>query len=63
MKAWAIVIGRKKSKQYERYIAYARDGLLAVYETRSVARRERHRILKTCGHKHVYVIPLETKGD
>ncbi|MCX5781144.1 MAG: hypothetical protein NT145_00330 [Elusimicrobia bacterium] len=58
MKLWAVCIGKKERL---RYVAYNNYPQLAVYENRSTARKERKEVLKTCGHKNVYVVPFEVK--
>ena len=64
---YAVVIGRKD--KHTRYVAYEpfsagdnQNGRLAVYKTMGHAREAKKEVLKTCGHKDVFIIGFHSKA-
>ena len=63
MRLWAVVIGKKGPR---RWIAvqsgFVNSHPLAVFETRGVALVCRKELLRTCGHKDIFVIPFSSES-
>jgi len=55
LRVYALVIGNTKTdKRYVAFCPYNEDSL-AVYSTKSCAKVAKSELLKTCGHKDVYI--------